>query len=237
VTQSDELTGYAAQFADMLFVRRAVKFAGVDGEPEEGFKLKAHEKDPSLPLSPIYLNIRAEGHKGGTLRPEDYGLIARVLKEWIEWCYTLDFDYLVGIPEAGEPIADALEDLLRPEMPELYRLHLIKVEHEGKRHIGPPAEEPEVLYPRNYVMLVDDLVTKADTKLEALRACEACGLEARGMVVLVDREQGGREEVDKHCRIEAVMTMGQLMRHYVRGGSITQEMADRVANYVSGSRT
>lgn len=220
-----ELEGTAAKVADMLFDRKAVKFGA--------FRLKLHEKEPDAPLSPIYLNIRAEGHKDGTLLPEDFELIAEYLEELIEsngW----EFKFMAGIPLAGEPIAEALFGRLKLAHPDLVLLHFNKEEDASGRRIGNIQED---LWATGDILIVDDLITKADTKLEAIRVCEAAGLEVEAVLVLVDREQGGLEQVeDAGYAIFAGLLLSELLQHYVETGRIDRAKADEVEQYVAASR-
>src|SRR5581483_5151927 len=148
------LEGKAAEVADRLFDRGAVMFAGVGQAPAEGFRLKLHERAPEAPLSPIYISIRSKELQGGPLSNEDFDLIAELLAEMIEsngW----QFDILAGIPQAGDPIAEALDRLLRQSDPRLQLWKLSKVEIGDQRRIGPPSHA--VLFSRraNGVLLVD----------------------------------------------------------------------------------
>jgi orotate phosphoribosyltransferase len=219
-----------ARVADMLFERGVVRFAGVGDAPAEGFRLKLHEKNPDAPLSPIYLNIRAEGHKDGTLRPEDFDLIADLLALNV-FAWVPDFTCIAGIPVAGEPIADALSPVFEDD--ELVQLHLEKDEGaDGRRIAGIREDAP----PGGQILLVDDLITHADTKLEAIDVCEAAGLEVAAVAVLVDREQGGSDEIrSKGYVVVAAFLLSELLAHYVETGRINQATADAVEQYVSAS--
>lgn len=229
---SEQLEGAAVEVADMLLERGVVKFAGVAGEPAEGFRLKLHEKNPEARLSPIYLNIRAEGYKDGTLRSEDFRLIADLLCGIANDVWP-DFRFIAGIPEAGEPIADAMMARLAPDRPDLVQLHLVKEEDKGGRRITGIRED---LWATGQILIVDDLITKADTKLEAITVCEAAGLEVTGVQVLVDREQGGSNELlDKGYDLNAGLTLSELLDYYVETGSIEQSMADDVEDYIKST--
>jgi orotate phosphoribosyltransferase len=46
--------------------------------------------------------------------------------------------------------------------------------------------------------LIDDLITKGQSKLEAITLLEAVGLKVKDILVLVDREQSGAEGLDAH---------------------------------------
>ncbi len=223
-----KLKGQAAAVADMLFERGAVQFGA--------FHLKLHEKHPGAPLSPIYLNIRAEGHKNGALRPEDFRLIASYLIEMLNEA-GLEFDYLAGIPVAGEPIADMLvAHLSGPDHP-IHQLHFTKLENDEHRQISYFIET--LLFHRddNRILLVDDLITKADTKLEAIDVSVKTGLRVVAVIVLVDREQGGAQDI--RCKGHHVIigfSMSALMAYYVEAGKVDRAKADEVMAYIRASR-
>jgi len=230
---NDALEGTAAQVADMLFDRGAVKFAGVAGAPQEGFKLKLHEKEPDAPLSPIYLNIRGVGHKDGTLLPEDFDLIAALLGNLID-AFCREYEYLAGIPVAGEPIADALMRKYSSMQSNVRQLHFRKQENQSERRIGEIQEDVEA---DRRIVLVDHLITKADTKLEAISVCEAFPLEVEAVVVLVDRQQGGISQIESAGHeIVAALKLSELLSYYVETARIDQAKADEVEQYLKKSR-
>ena len=56
--------------------------------------------------------------------------------------------------------------------------------------------------------MIDDIVTDGASKLEAIEPLEAAGLVVEDLVVLIDREQGGRERLAaKGYRLHAVLTI------------------------------
>ena len=71
---------------------------------------------------------------------------------------------------------------------------LIYPRREAKAHGTRRAIEGS-FEPGETTLLVDDLITRGDSKLEATVPLEAAGLEVRDILVLIDREQGGLEEV------------------------------------------
>jgi len=74
---------------------------------------------------------------------------------------------MAGIPNAGTPIIKAIERIVA--QPRGFRIiKLSKEERDGKRRIIP---EPGFNYRQGEVVLVlDDLVAKANTKIEAIEA-------------------------------------------------------------------
>jgi uridine monophosphate synthetase len=175
------LSGYEGELAMRLFDLGAIKFGA--------FKLKLHETQPDAPLSPIYANLRTKDHpkNPGPLDDETMDLIGKMYERRLD----LDmFDCFADIPDAGAPFGDQIEKLLARKGVSKSRLHLAKVFREDNtRYI---TDEIEGDYqPGDRCLLVDDLITGADTKLEAIKALEAKGLDVVAVLVVLDREQGG----------------------------------------------
>lgn len=218
--------GIKSDLADALFDVGAVQFGA--------FRLKLHEKQPDAPLSPIYLNLRTPDNKDGTLTPEILQQIAEVV---MMRAVLIDFDLVAGIPNAGTPIAEALVHHLTTDYinSPARLLHLGKVDQESGRRIVGVQEEIEEGEGRR-VLLVDDLITQADTKFEAIAALEEDNFEVAALVVLVDREQGGSEQImaTGHLFI-SVFTLSDLLDYYVAEGRVDQAKADEVKQYVAAS--
>jgi len=57
-------------------------------------------------------------------------------------------------------------------------------------------------------VVIDDIITDGASKLEAIESLEAAGLVVEDLVVLIDREQGGRERLAaKGYRLQAVLSI------------------------------
>lgn len=213
-----------------LFSAGVVKVAGPD---EPGWKLKMHEKDPTLPLSPIYFNLRTPDNPNpGPLTPELLTRIGAVLAELVQ---PLIFDGLAGVPNAGDPFAEALQRTLDHDYGRFIRMvELIKETRGGERHIvgvRPPTAVVDT------VLLVDDLVTAADTKLEAANVLCAADYEVMDCAVLIDREQGGAGVLLQHnVQLHAVYRISELLDLYVRARRITSATRERVQAYLADPR-
>lgn len=229
------LQGEFARLADMLFDLGAVKFAGVAGEPDEGYTLKLHEENPLAPLSPIYINLRTQDNpKPGPLTPESLELIARLLYESLHTIEGLDFTYVADIPNAGEPITDALMANLE-SWSRVQRIHLVKEEQGGKRKIAGIHEHG--LAAGAHAILVDDLITQADTKIEAIESLHAAQLKAAALLLVVDREQGGREQVEKAgCPVYSLFSLPELLVYYLTTGRLDAEKVNWVMDYLQANR-
>jgi len=186
------------------------------------FKLKLHELHPEKPLSPIYLNIR-------DLPEWMYVLAGDILHDLIVQEGIDDFDYIIGIPKAGEPIGRALAKAVGKPF-----LRIEKVEAAGSRKITSTILDPFEKGKR--VLLVDDLITHAETKLEAIASVEANDLKVTATVVIYDREQGGLKELNAAGRkTYAVAPLSETLDFFVREKKIPAAKKDEVMAYIAAN--
>ena len=90
-----------------------------------------------------------------------------------------------------------------------------------------------VFEPGQTALLVDDLITTSASKLEAIFILSECGLWVRDVAVLVDREQGGVEELKKRCyACHAVFKLSELLDLYLFTNRIDGATHDRVTSYL-----
>jgi orotate phosphoribosyltransferase len=88
--------------------------------------------------------------------------------------------------------------------------------------------------PGQSALVIDDLVTRAESKLEAIRVLEANGLRVRDVAVLVDREQGGAQELAAAgYQLHAAVTLSQLLDHWRATGGIDEATYERVRAYTA----
>jgi orotate phosphoribosyltransferase len=114
-----------------------------------------------------------------------------------------EVDKIAGVPTAGLPIATLTSYKLR--------LPLIYVRKEPKPH-GKSRMIEGVLNPNDNVVLVDDLVTSGKSLISAARAIRESGGIVKHAVTLLDREQGGRENLDTEgIELHSVVSINQLL--------------------------
>jgi len=132
----------------------------------------------------------------------------------------LHYDLLAATPLAGLPIGTAL--CLALDRPLIYPRKTAKSygtgkNVEGRWSIGQTA------------VVIDDLITSGDSVLETIAAVKAAGLHVHDAVVLIDREQGGREMLAQQgYRVHAVMTLRQLLEILVAHGRLSVPQRDEV---------
>jgi uridine monophosphate synthetase len=214
------LTKTQEQLALRLFDAGAIKFGA--------FRLKLHEKNPDAPLSPIYITLRTPKQEG-PLTPDTVEMIGQELFAMVKKA-AVEFDLVTGIPRAGEPFAEVVSFLSGKP-----RLKLGKKAEEDRRKIDSIVSGD--YRPGQRVLLVDDLITQADTKKEAIGVCEEAKLIAVGVVVLVDRQQGGTEQLRKAgYDLHVAFPLSVLLDYYVRVGRISQAKRDEVMDYIAANR-
>lgn len=184
-----------------LFEIGAIKFGN--------FRLKLHDKNPEAPLSPVYIDLRV-------LRrfPEAKRAAVDVYEELVR---PLEFDLLADVPTAATPLVSSLSDRLGVGM--------VTPRTDDKVH-GSGAKVDGLLGidGGKTAVVVDDLVTRADSKLEAIKVLKGNGVNVTDVVVLIDRKQGGGEQLAAEgYRLHSALTMNQMLEFYARVGKITPD--------------
>ena len=136
----------------------------------------------------------------------------------------LEFDRLAAIPYGGLPIGVALS--MEIDRPLIYPRREVK-EHGTRKAIEGTFEPGET------ALLVDDLISRGDSKIESAAPLEAAGLMVRDVLVLVDREQGGAQTLaEKGYQLHSVLTLAGMLAPLRHSNRITQEQHDEVLAYL-----
>lgn len=85
----------------------------------------------------------------------------------------------------------------------------------------------------NAALFFDDVISEGTSKLEAIRPLEQLGARIEHILVVVDRQQGGKENLAKlGYKVHALAEVTQLAGRLLQESKISKEHADAVINYV-----
>ena len=86
------------------------------------------------------------------------------------------------------------------------------------------------------ILFFDDVVTDGMSKLEGIKPLEKLGARIETVLVVVDREQGGRENIERvGYKFRALTTISELVRCLLQSSYISEEQTDAVLDYIKRS--
>lgn len=162
-------------------------------------------------LSPYYVDLRLVPSDPRGLRT-----VIRIYEKMVtSQIGASSLDRIAGVPTAGVPYASILAYTLAK--PFLY------VRREWKSHGGQRRVEGQLL-PGERVVVIDDLVTTGKNILQAAEAIRAEGGQVEHVVVLIDRQEGGKEALaNAGLKLHAFVTITQIARRLMQAGVIEDD--------------
>ena len=132
------------------------------------------------------------------------------------------FDLVAGVPFGGLHVATAFS--LTAKVPMVYL-------HPRSDGLG---QDIEGLYsPSQRVLIMDDLITGGGSILETALHLEECGLLVRDAVVLVDRQQGGRERLRRQgINLVALLTLETILNYLMSSRKIPEDWYRRSMDFL-----
>ncbi len=93
------------------------------------------------------------------------------------------------------------------------------------------------IVPGGSVLLIDDLITKADSKFESINVLESAGLKVENIMVVIDREQGGYDELKKAgYLLHSIFKITELLDFYLDNKKISREKYSETINYINANK-
>ncbi|MGB9671707.1 MAG: orotate phosphoribosyltransferase [Candidatus Bathyarchaeales archaeon] len=161
-------------------------------------------------ISPYYIDLRVVPSF-----PDAFQKICSFYVEFIkDKIDAKNFERIAGIPVAGIPFASVVAYNLKK--PFIYV-------RKGARLHGRQRRIEGVLKPGDRVLLVDDLVTTGLSLKKAAKAVMAEGGVAEDAVVLLDREEGGKERLEKAgIRLHSLIRISEIAEKLHEIGAIDE---------------
>ncbi len=159
-------------------------------------------------MSDFYVDCRKVTHNA-----EGKYLIGNIIFHLLQ---NVDVDAIGGLTLGADPIAAAVSHtaFLNNKPINSFVIRKERKEHGLKKLVEGDVREGD------RVIIVDDVITTGGSTIKAIEAAREEGLQIVKVIVLVDREEGGREEILKHVSsVEAVYTKTELLEAYKQAGS------------------
>lgn len=166
--------------------------------------------------SPIYIDLRILASKPL--------LLNEVASAYLPILKTLEFDCLAALPYAALPIATAIS--LIGDWPMVYP-------RKEEKAYGTKASVEGEFSPGDRAVVIDDLITTGGSKLEGIEKLSSVGLEVKDIVVLLDRQSGGKDHLNQHgYQLHAVFTLSKMLSYFERNHLVEEKKIAQVRSFL-----
>ncbi len=170
--------------------------------------------------SPVYLDLRII-----VSYPK---LLQDIASALIELASDLIYDKIAGIPYTALPIASAFS--LASGIPMIYA-------RKEKKDYGTARQIEGVWKPGEKVLIIDDLITNGESKFETFSVFEQAGLTTKDVIVLIDREQGGKEKLKSNgYQLFSVISIVEILDRMKKQSQIDKSLYDKTLQFLSDTK-
>lgn len=167
--------------------------------------------------SPIYVDLRV-----CVSHPE---ILAQVADALLQTASDVEYDLLCGVPYTALPFATAMS--LKAQRPMVMRRKEIKTYGTKKIIEGEFTAGQTCL-------VVEDLVTSGSSVQETVTPLADCGLLVKDVVVLLDREQGARDNLkSKSIYLHSAFTLSTVLDLLVEAKKIESDVQKTVLKFIA----
>ena len=157
-------------------------------------------------MSSYYFNC-----KPTTLNSEGMYLIGNLLYDLIKNRTSWKAKAVGGLTLGADPISNAIAYtfFLKGEQMESF-----VVRKEPKKH-GTMLWVEGNVGKGDKVIIIEDVITTGGSTIKAIERAKKCGLNVLGVIVLIDRQEGGKEKIEtKGVKVETLLTREEIFEVY-----------------------
>jgi uridine monophosphate synthetase len=193
--------------AKILFKNKALKFGA--------FKLKSGIS------SPFYIDLSRI-----LSTPKDFEKIVDMLSEKVKSISSkTTIDKLVSIELKGALFLPSIS--IKTRIPCVIVRKQLKKYGISERIVGGEIKKCD------RILFFDELITKGTSIIEGLKTTEAAGGKVKSILVILDREQGGRKNLEKlGYKFESITTISKMLNNLSSSGIISVEKTKEIENYL-----
>ena len=169
--------------------------------------------------SPFYVDLRPLA--------SDPKILKKLANYLLEMLPLDNFDLICGVPYAALPMATAMS--LESYLP------LIIKRKEAKQH-GTKKMIEGIFTKGQNCLLVEDVITSGKSLLETIPEIESEGILVSDIVVVLDRQQGGKELLEnKGFRVHTLFTISEVCTILSEEGLLDDEEIARINEFLAGN--
>ena len=213
------------QLADLYYKSNSVKFGR--------FKISAHEQNPNLPLSPLYLHYPKSDEAGCELLPQMFELIGYLFHKMI-LDQNIVFSKIAGIPAGADPFAETTAHHFS-NIPDVLLKFKKETDDVGSRIFTGPIPSQRIKSQK--VLVLDDHTSGGYNKSLFVKMLEENNAVVTDVLTIVDREQGATEFLRSiGITLHSIFTISELLDYYVETKQISLQQHDEVRAYITADR-
>jgi len=165
----------------------------------------------------------------------------------LTWLLSSPEDFMCVVDAVVEKVRDILSSkrvdklasielkgaLLLPSIANKLNLPCLVVRKEEKKYGLTGRITGGTVEKGDHILFFDDVVSSADSKLEGIKPLEEQGGKVETVLVVVDREQGGREKLEElGYEFHALATISEITEDLLHAKHITEENARQILDYI-----